>query len=225
MARKQNRSGGNARPRRLRRGQQAADNMPISQNIYVARNPVPARMHRFTRCSAITAATAGAADSGFNFTFTLADVENSTEFTNLFDQYRIRAVEVVLYAIPIVDTTAGQRLDPYAHFCADWDGPNTVPTSADELLQREDVHFHVFTPEKTTLSMRVNRPGTLGTILDLTATQASAMVMRSPWLNCGDPSIEHFGVPLFLSNFNTTTANSTLIRYFKRYFLEFKQSR
>lgn len=203
-------------------GRMPADRQRMSMSNFVAKRPV---VHRFTRCTSITATTAAAADQGFNFTFTLADVLNPTEFTALFDQYRITACEVTLYAIPIVNTTVGDRLYPYAHYAPDWDGPNTAPTSADDLLQREDVHFHVFTPEKPTLTMRVNRPGVLATINDLVPTQASALNLRSPWLDCGDSNIEHFGIPLFLSNFNTGTGDAVLIRYFKRYWLEMRQTR
>lgn len=94
------------------------------------------RTHTFNRNMQLqTITTSTSAESGYGFAFTLGQLRNASEFTNLYDYYRFVAVTITL--IPAYTTAptdaGGTNLAGYMLAAADYDDA-LVPT-IDSLMQ------------------------------------------------------------------------------------------
>lgn len=149
-------------------------------------------------------ATAGI-NTAYNLSFRLVDVPGYTDFTNVYDQYRIRAVKVNLIPIGNISSsnTAGGITGPagnyavrcYSAFDPNYDGVGVIGATATVQLQEYQnckwtpynrIHKRYIKPKI------VIQPGTGG------ATTTVNMAGKQPWIQCsGDgPSLIHYGLPV-----------------------------
>lgn len=119
--------------------------------------------------------------------YTLAGLPNYTEFTNLFDQYRIRELAVIL--TPQMTTSqVGSGSAGFNTNCLLWVDFDDVTTPANEAeaLQRQNlqvlsvdqVHRFRFTPRIA------------GAVYSGAFTSYATV---TPWIDCGSPNVEHYG--------------------------------
>lgn len=122
---------------------------------------------------------------------------NITEFTTLFDQYKILSYSVTF--IPRFDSrdTAygpGTVADiPTIYWVTDQDDA-TIPTTANQLMEHPKVRY-----------ARMNRPVTLTILHPCIADSiySSAVVTgyatrKAPWIDCNSASVQHFGIKYFI---------------------------
>lgn len=140
---------------------------------------------------ALTASSA--ADVYGSNVFSLNAIPNHTEFTALYDQYKINMIKIQY--IPRgnstdiqTGTTTGQSTGLFT--VLDYDD-NNVPTSIDELMQYQNmkmsrshqIHKRIIKP-----LARINVVGSLG------AGVNGMYGHRNPWIDCNSPNVPHFGI-------------------------------
>jgi len=141
----------------------------------------------------------GGAQTTKQFTFTLGQLPNYSEFTKLFQEYRIAAVKVTFMPLTPVniayqeggfDESVGFRV-PQLGFCADYTG-QPVPSTGNEQpwLECEGYEQHTFTkPVSVTF-----KPTPLATQFESSTSLGYAVPAKSPWLPVADPNVVHYAL-------------------------------
>lgn len=162
----------------------------------------PTAVHKFVRYCADAAFTAGATDSGTSLSFSLSQVDDYTEFGNLFDQYRLTRVELTFSWVPFSGTTAATQY-PTMYITADFDGSST-PATITEVQSRGSTKQFNFDTVNRTKMVTIDRPCTLS----LASTGTAGMVRRSPWIDVAVATEPHYGIVAWFKNYTTTVSGA-----------------
>jgi len=152
----------------------------------------------------------GVADSGFSWSFALSDLPNSNEFTNLYDSWRLDAVEIVLElatltsAIGAIASPAMPTLIIYP----DYDDA-TAPTGISVAEQVSQAERFTFSAAKPSFSRRVVPRAAIALATTSGGVLAGALNMKQPFIDCAYPSSVHFGVKAWIANYNTSTVGES----------------
>lgn len=154
------------------------------------------------------------------------NVPNYTEFSALFDYYRIRGVHIkVIYTNNVANSSSavGAVAQPIALptlQCVEDLDDGIAPLTDGELLQRSGVKL---------LTLGTNGPIDLfvqpryaDTILTDAAAQPAAVGNRSTWLDSNFPGVQHYGYKFHLTNWPATPLQAGYFQFFFTYDLEFK---
>jgi len=174
-------------------------------------------IHRFSRIFDYGVVGNGAADGGIAFSFQLNDLPASTEFTTLYDSYQFSHVEV------FVDCTSSERTTttfgsawPTIYIWPDYDdvtAPATLAVAEQTMLAER----LTFSNSKTTFKRSV-QPRIAGVAVTTGGGATGGVInMRPPWLDCGLPGVPHYGVKLWMKNYNTTSFNGVQLNISFRY--------
>jgi hypothetical protein len=152
------------------------------------------------------------------------DVPNYTEFTALFDQFRIDKVVVRLIFSNNTSTTASATTEcPTLQICTDNDDAST-PTSSNELLQRPECKIHQFgsTSKYGNQFLITCKP-----VISLAAYRASAFsayatAKPGQWVNCAYPTTEHYGLKFWFDSPSATNVDIGYMQIYCDYYLSFK---
>lgn len=146
--------------------------------------------------------TNGATDVLYGTYFRLADLDNVTQFTNLYDEYKIEAIEISLVSnITFIPTTGGGNQNSHCctvHTAIDYDD-GAAPANKAALLSYETYKLHgAMTPGRvyTRKFVPAVRMGTY----DSTPAYGSGAVRQLQWLDTASPNVEHFGIKIGLFN-------------------------
>lgn len=140
--------------------------------------------HHFKRTfngAQFNASNAGPAFAGYSFG--LVSLPNYTEFTNLFDQYRINKVVIKFVPSANADEIGASKIIPSLHTVID-NNDNTAPTAMTELYEYQSykrtqgiyTHTRVFTPSCN---------------VDLSIGSSPKW---KQWINSQFANVEHFGL-------------------------------
>lgn len=192
----------------------------LSKDIAPARNISQGNVYRCVRTVNVGVITATTVDAGVGRRFRLTDLSTSSDFTNLFDQYRIVAVEAMyVFSTHIL---ASQARYPRISFAVDY-SDSANPGSEADVLQYQNAESFQFGQVKHTFK-RVFKPrAALATYEG--AFSGYGMAAANQWFDCNDAAIEYYGTKEWLSNYNTTIATGAVINVYHRYHLEFKNAR
>jgi len=193
---------------------------PLTTDVSIARNISQGNIYRCKRTVNVGVITATTIDSGVGRRFRLVDLPVSSDFTNLFDQYRIVAVEAIyVFSTHIL---ASQARYPRITFAVDYsDAAN--PASEADVLQYQNAESFQFGQVKHTFK-RVLKPRAALAAFE-GAFSGYGMASPNQWFDCADSSIEYYGTKEWISNYNTTSATGAVINVYHRYHLEFKNAR
>lgn len=203
------------RPRVVRRRRLNAIRRP--GRSLVINKMIGKKIHYFKRTAYFSGFLAGSStlDVFSSIQFTLGQVPNVSEFTNLFDCYRINGVKVKL--MPRANSSEiGTNQGMIKLFSAiDYDDA-TVPTAITELMQYENL--------KTTASNRDHsryfKPKIAKTVFQ--TALASGYSQGTGWLDCDNTSVPHYGLKLALQQL---PAGAQSFDCQITYYLAFKQVR
>lgn len=151
---------------------------------------------------------APAADGGFGYSWTLNSLPGYTEFTSLYDSYRIDMVEVIWELTPVFTlgtTTKTSNIMPVIMAWPDYDNA-TAPASllvADQIAQVERLQLSEARPSVRRSIRPKLQLGVAGAPVNQGANQPSQ------FLDMTYDSIVHYGVKFWVKNFNTTTVVET----------------
>lgn len=147
---------------------------------------------------------------GSSLKFQLSQVPNVAEFTNLYDQYKIKAVKCTL--IPrhteVGLSTGGTVMQGNMWSCLDYDD-STIPGGLDSLLQYQNT-------KRTRMNQthsRYLRP-MVATEVYATSIASSYAPKRNVWLDCSIDSVEHYGIKFWFDQRIAPVTYDVQIKYY-----------
>lgn len=189
-----------------------------------------------TLASNSAGAVAWTVQFGGSMAFMLGQCANTSEITNLFDNYRIRKVVLRFdynqnSAPGSSSATAGNTNSnavPLIHLCPDFDD-NVVPTSRVDVLQNSYARtIRLDRPYTMALTPRAQNGIAGGTNLPaptgggVSTTAAGGLLPAGTWLDCNSIQIPHFGVKFWVDNYNDAAAFTSTLMITPTYYLECK---
>jgi len=173
--------------------------------------------------------SAGRTEKGIAISFKLSDVSGYTDFTTLYDMYRIRAVAVyVSPTIQPVGTTTAGTLSTFNTKCTtviDYDDSDVLASVGD--ARQYDTCKHVW------MNIANNKPHkryftpAVATEVYRSTISTGYGVKWGEWIDCSQADIPHFGLKINLSTpVAITSADVGVgVTVEVKYYLEFKTTR
>lgn len=184
---------------------------------------------------AATADTSGVGNSymcGGAMQFRITDLPGYTDFTNLFDQYRIDQVDVEISHLFNSSTSGGSpgspplagATMPTVMYCPDFDDA-VVPTSQTQLAARQRTKQWTFRGDGGPLKFSV-KPRIASLVYKTSGTTIGYTVAdQSTWVNQAFTDVPSYGVKLWFQDMFQTTGGPTGMTHFRvkmRYHLSCK---
>jgi len=173
-------------------GTNAARVVSLPNHVYL--RPSYTAPYKFSRTFDIGDLPKGTNDMGHAFPFGLSLLPNYLEFTTLFDRYRIRSVDIRL-THHMQDLGQALELPTVWAFMDDDDA--SIPTSKSAVLERQSVRPFTFNNANSVYSCTI-QPRWL-----IDSTNKAALAPRDMWIDMSTPSVSHFGLKLWIDNYNT----------------------
>lgn len=187
----------------------------------------PLATHFFTRKShdTFTVTYDGAATTSEEaWAFTLSALPNYTEFTTLFDQYKVKGIKAQFY--PRTNVLALNNLSgtlttiPPLLTCIDYD--DNTAEDYNKLMEKAGTKSH---SEFKPFSLFF-RPKPLVEIYKTAISTGYAIAPGNAWLDCSNPDLPHYGLkvatlPYSLAN----TGNDPIWDIIFTYYVQFRQPR
>jgi hypothetical protein len=146
-------------------------------------------------------------DQGYAWPFALNQIPASSEFTNLFDKYRITSIDLTFTYWREGSPPGGLGADtlwPAMYLYMD-DDDAAIPTTKSSVLERMSVQRVSFSPTRQTISVNIrprwiqSRGGTSTNIAPI-----------NTWLDMSTPGVQHYGVKSWVDYYNTTCGNQQI---------------
>ena len=171
-------------------------------------------IHRFRRMGRTTNVPlqAGTDIATYSPAFNFADVVNNTEFTSLYDQYRIDYVTMMiswspLNTIALNPNNPGEALYPLMYYCKDYDDA-TSPLSLTAFKEKGNLRSFRLTPNKVykihvkpasqkVIVKQFGLPGANVTFGDL-----STGPVWNKKIDCNSDTTPHFGIKMLWNHVN-----------------------
>lgn len=204
-------------PRRRRLGRRKRTKIVGGRKRTV--NKIRRQVHMFKRTTYLGNYTASISSLGVpspvaaSFSYTLAQLPNYTDFTGLFDQYKITGAKLTLtpalsegISSPLFGTNAALGYSR-VHSVVDYDDAS-IPTSEDQLLEYGS---HKSTaPFKT--HTRFIKPKVLQEVYR-SAIATSYAPRSGMYLDMTTPDVPHYGLKVWISAPNTSAGTAGSITY------------
>lgn len=132
-------------------------------------------------------------------------VPNATEFTNLYDQWRLK--DIIFRFDCTVNTYANSgvtHVPPMISYVADYDDPND--TTATDILQYPQMAIHSFTKGGYQPLILKMQPRVLDTVATSGFLLAFGPSAENPWIRTAEFSSPHYGLK-FVFSANGASAN------------------
>ncbi len=147
-----------------------------------------------------------AADGLYADNFSLANLSEASSFTSIYDQYRIAGVELELVAVTQPGVTAATTT-AYA-FCAVVVDLDDAAALASYSLALNYANLAILPPGRG-LRKRI-KPH----VNSETNTNSAVVNLTSPWLDCSDTTVPHFGFKFAVKQ-STSTFISSWYRFYR----------
>lgn len=135
-------------------------------------------------------------DVPFGLRFNLSSVQDYTEFTQLFDAYKILSAKIKLQTT----LTAGvQPITPVPFIDYIQDKDSGAAPNPTQFRQKMGTKTKYFSASKPAITMGV-RPKVNPTVYGTNGSIILAYGARSYWLDCTSPDIDHFGLTGVIRN-------------------------
>ena len=133
-------------------------------------------------------------------------IPNVSEFTNLFDQYRIKRVTIeMVYGSNNVDTPTSTYCIPAFHVANDY---NSIGSFTDtDMFQYPDMKTYQPSAGQSKIVWSFTPRARADALTDTLITSSSAMNVPSPWLDTSSSTINHLGCRIFMNNMGVATNN------------------
>jgi len=211
-----------ANPRRLKK-RSAARRAPMRR-----RRNVSLDFHQFTRYGDAVTTTTSNVTEPLQYSFALTDVINYTEFTSLFDQYKIKMVDFKIQMISNPDgatqtnvASGANSVNWYPKFwyIRDYDG-NVSADTLSEIKERVGVKFFVMKPNRE-YTIRIKPKVLVQTYKTLTTT---GYAPKALWIDCASNNVPHYGLNAVVDmlGINPVDATGFQFRIEYKFHLQFK---
>lgn len=183
------------------------------KTMVVSKKPAWAQVHHFKRnVNEIGPIVGNVAYAPFvNSTgVTFSQLINVTEFTSLYDQYRINYV-VDRYWLKIDPSaqTAAAASFPKMYICRDLDD-SSVPVNLNELRERNNCLVKVMHPNRPVVIKF--KPNVLDSIYRSGVSDGSATPRWKVWVDVALPDVSHFGYKYAIDDLTNTNYRVTIER-------------
>ena len=170
---------------------------PLGRRAVVGRGRIPGvkqPVQYFKRTDYLSGAITASslADTFGTYVFSLAQIPDVSDFTNLYDQYQIKMVKWTI--IPRGNSmdvqtglTTGQNMGVFS--VLDYDD-NTTPTTLDELMQYQNMRM----TRSTQQHKRVLRPKLRNAVVGSAGVIANGNNTRHTWIDCNNTTVPHYGI-------------------------------
>lgn len=155
---------------------------------------------------------------GWSHDFRLVNAVGSTEFTSLFDKYKITGIKYKIMYQCNDAQVAGSQVLPIIHYAVDTDDTST-PASLTAVQERSNVKTKVLGNTQT-ISFFL-RPKVASSLYQSSISTGYA-VTKAPYINSTYSSVPHYGVKVWMNNVYMVTANNTAITIEPTYYLALK---
>lgn len=139
-------------------------------------------------------------------------VPNYTEFTNLFDQYCIKKVDVlVLPTFQTAGLTSNYAfVPPWIVHAEDNDDVNS--TGSQSLMQYSGAQFtQLFGQQQAISSMKLRTITPKASVAVITSSGGNGQSLASPWINTSNANIPHYGFKMALDqSYNGVSPGTTI---------------
>lgn len=129
-------------------------------------------------------------DVPFGLRFNLSSVQDYTEFTQLFDAYKILSAKVKLQSTLTTGTQVSTPV-PYVEYIQDHD--SGVAPNLTIFRQKMGTRTKYFSSNRPAIGMGV-RPKVNPVVYGSAGGTAVGYGQKSYWLDCQNPDIDHFGI-------------------------------
>ncbi len=182
-------------------------------SLRVPRQPTLRQVERIQNVGNITQP---AADGGGTYSFALSNLPSSSEFTALFQQYRIDRVDLI-WTYTSQDLTAGAANRTPILYIAPLYTEAVVPAALTDVFQYNKCAVIAFDQGKRQ-HIRSMRPKP-----QISTGNSGVMIpTTTPWLSTTVPGVVHYGAVYWIQNYNSTSFSSNTITLSVRYVLSFK---
>jgi len=179
------------------------------------------KVHTFVRSNNNGELPKTPGDQGYATIFSLNQLPSSSDFTNLFDQYKITRVDMT-FEMDIADGSLNSTTRyPRIVVAPDFNN-QSAPLTENELLQYEQCKKFQFSAVNRRMTVSL-QPKIAATVFRTGVTSAYQM-MSSGWMDVAVPDVPHYGVRYFVTNHNTSNFGGNNIRVFVKYYLSFKNA-
>lgn len=141
------------------------------------------------------AAAATPAYYSFSFAFSLADLPDYTDFTNLYDAYKIKGVAIKL--TPVYNSSTGNQIAAAStisgllHLVNDYDDNDALAASEVGVnILRQFPAFKTITMQSSRTIKRYIKPHCVISGFG----GAGNLEGRNRWIDCNSPYVQHFGI-------------------------------
>jgi len=166
--------------------------------------------------------TAGTAETGEAFVFRLSDLIQATEFTRLFDSYRLNGVKITM--APLTNSSITVNPSYKMLMAIDLDD-DTTPT-ANSLLQRANCKIKTVTSggSNPQVFSAFLRPRYLTQLYETGTSTGYGQGARKQWLDTADDRIPHYGFKVVWDT-DPTLNYDVVWQFYFTYYIEFKSLR
>lgn len=157
-------------------------------------------------------------ESPFSMKFQLDSVIDYTDITKMFDRYKIVGVKLKFHYLQNASVPTASSTLPTIHYAYDADDAD-VPATANEVLTKAYCKTKVLNANRP-LSVYYKPRIIKGVQISQFGYGASSE--RPTWLDCNAPNIPHFGMKMWISDWNGVGHNA--IRIQPTYYLALKDT-
>lgn len=196
------------RPRRYRRKNYRGRRKTSKKNIKLAK-----KVSYFTRhCALVDFTISNTVFTYASFNFSLNDLPNYSEFTSLYDMYKLNAVKITFLPQMTENVSSGSINNPYANtrFMSAIDyNDGTPPSSANEIREYQS---YKMTPILKRHTRYIRKPK----LLD------SNGFSISPWMSTAFPSPNYYGLKVAVEPMSSTSTLTMSYTVECKYYVSFK---
>lgn len=159
--------------------------------------------------------------------FRLENVQSSTDFTALYDQYRIKGVKISIVPLSDSATTQSSGFLPSLYWARDNDDGGVAPATEADLRQRQDCKTMRLTGPR---SIYISNPKcTTDVEVQGAGVTLASKIENAGWIDCSDTNVMHNGLKMWFKNVDLRSAPSgvtpgviTAFRFELTYYLQFR---
>lgn len=154
------------------------------------------------------------------YQFSLDQVQNFADFTQLYDQYKITGVKVIFRLMTNPDSAvATTQIFPTLWMVRDNDDSAT-PGSLVSLMEKEGVKYKVLRPNSA-VSMYIKSPRLAGMVYQ-SGTTTSYTSIAPKWVDCSYPTTPHYAIKWCVDSEGVSQPGDYYISVQTKYYLTFR---
>jgi hypothetical protein len=143
-----------------------------------------------------------ATDQGFAFPFALNQLPGASDFTNLFDRYRINKIDLTFSWILGDVRVNGGILHPIIYVYMD-DDDSAIPLTKQDVFERQAMQRYTFSEAKNTLTTTISPRW-----VQSRSGVSTNLAAKGTWIDMATPGVQHYGVKGWVDYMSSAAPNT-----------------